>query len=283
METRLNITHETRYDFSNEVLLDPHYLRFKPRTTPYNQLVSHDLRITPTPANHNALSDAENNLVQLYHFHGIHQMLVIHAASEVVLSENNPYDFMVFPESYLYMPFEYSPMLKSVLGATLFSTQMEPSLMSYGTSIRESTYFKTVAFINALTEQIHADFTRESRLEGVPYEADQTFNQKRGSCRDLSWMQMQLLRNLGIAARFVSGYYFTGSESTAHELHAWIEAYIPGAGWLGFDPSHGGMAGGSHIPICSSAYYQHTMPVTGSFRGYTNSTMTTSLSIEKIE
>jgi transglutaminase-like putative cysteine protease len=160
---------------------------------------------------------------------------------------------------------------------------MEPSLMSYGTSIRESTYFKTVAFINALTEQIHADFTRESRLEGVPYEADQTFNQKRGSCRDLSWMQMQLLRNLGIAARFVSGYYFIGSESTAHELHAWIEAYIPGAGWLGFDPSHGGMAGGSHIPICSSAYYQHTMPVTGSFRGYTNSTMTTSLSIEKIE
>ena len=283
METRLHIAHETRYDFSNEVFLDPHYLRFKPRTTPYNRLISNDLRITPEPSNQKTLSDAENNLIELYHFHGMHKALEIRATSEVMLNENNPYDFVVFPEDYLDMPFQYSPMLKSVLGATLFTTQMQPSLMSYGTSIMESTYFKTLAFINALTEQIHADFIRESRLEGVPYEADQTFHQKRGSCRDLSWMQIQLLRNLGIAARFVSGYYFMGSESTAHELHAWVEAYIPGAGWLGFDPSHGSMAGSCHIPICSSAYYQHTMPVTGSYRGYAYSSMSTRLSIEIAE
>lgn len=246
MGTRLNIVHETRYDFSNEVFLDPHYLRFKPRTTPYNQLVSHDVRITPIPSNHNALSDAENNLAQLYHFHGMHRNLVIYAVSEVVLNENNPYDFMVFPENYLDMPFEYSPMLKSILGATLFTTQMGHPLMSYGSLIMETSYYKTVGFINTLTERIHADFFRESRLEGIPYEPDQTFNQKRGSCRDLSWMQIQLLRNLGIAARFCSGYYFMGPVSTAHELHAWVEAYIPGAGWVGFDPSHGAMAGGTH-------------------------------------
>jgi hypothetical protein len=203
--------------------------------------------------------------------------------SEVVLNENNPYDFMVFPENYLDLPFQYSAIIKSILGATLFTTKMGSPLMAYGTSLMESSNHKTVGFINTLTEQIHVDFIRESRLEGIPYEADQTFSLKKGSCRDLSWMQVQLLRNLGIAARFVSGYCYLESVEGDHDLHAWVEAYIPGAGWVGFDPSHGAMAGRWHIPICASAYYQHAMPVTGSFRGGANSTMSTSLSIAKME
>jgi transglutaminase-like putative cysteine protease len=95
-------------------------------------------------------------------------------------------------------------------------------------------------------------------------------------------MQIQLLRHLGIAARFVSGYYFIGSENPSHDLHAWVEVYLPGAGWIGFDPSHGSAAGANHIPICSSAYFQNTMPVIGSFRGGASSKMEVLVSIEKI-
>ena len=280
---RLKVVHKTVYDFSEEVFIEPHYLRFKPRTTPYNHLEVTSVEITPEPTGKIEQIDSENNSVQFCWFHGIHRGLVIDSESVLALEENNPYDFIVFPESAAVMPFDYSPMLKSMLGATLITTKIEAGLIEYGRNIMETSSHQTVGFVTALTEQIHNDFVCESRLEGAPHKPDQTFLLKKGSCRDLSWMQIQLLRQLGIAARFVSGYYFIESESAVHDLHAWVEVYIPGAGWLGFDPSHGAVAGSSHIPVCSSAYHQSTMPVTGSFRGDANSTIRVSLSIEKIK
>jgi len=81
------------------------------------------------------------------------------------------------------------------------------------------------------------------------------------------------MRHLRIAARFVSGYYLTDSGDPSHELHAWIEVYLPGAGLIEFDPSYGSLAGTSHIPICSSTHYQNTLPVIGSFRSGASSIM----------
>jgi transglutaminase-like putative cysteine protease len=95
-------------------------------------------------------------------------------------------------------------------------------------------------------------------------------------------MQIQLVRNFGMAARFVSGYFYSHLSNNFFELHAWLEVYLPGAGWIGFDPSNGILAGSNHIPICSSAHFQHTMPITGSFRGSASSSLQVSLSIETI-
>jgi transglutaminase-like putative cysteine protease len=142
--------------------------------------------------------------------------------------------------------------------------------------------YKTINYITALTNQICQDFTLETRLEGEPLESGITFDLKKGSCRDLSWMQIQLLRHMGIAARFVSGYFFVESEHPKPELHAWVEVYLPGAGWVGFDPSNGMIAGSSHVPICSSSRYENTMPVTGSFRGDATSVLITSLSMVRM-
>ncbi len=281
MKRRLRIIHETEYRFTDEVFIEPHYLRFKPRTSPYNQLVNTDLRVFPAPTGMIEQNDPENNLVQFCWFIGMHRSLVIHSESLLVVNDKSPYDFIVFPESYAGLPFQYSPMLEKRLKVALSISTIEDSLIDYGEKIMKKSDQKTIGFINLLTKRIHEDFELITRMEGAPYEGDVTFKLKKGSCRDLSWMQIQLLRHLGIAARFVSGYCFI-SEDSAHDLHGWVEVYIPGAGWVGYDPSHGAMAGSSHIPVCSSSYYQSTMPVIGSFRGDAASTLSTNLKIEKL-
>jgi transglutaminase-like putative cysteine protease len=154
--------------------------------------------------------------------------------------------------------------------------------MEYGRNILAASFNRTLDFLVNLTSRIHVDFTAETRLQGEPYSPDTTFRLRKGSCRDLAWMQIQLVRNFGIAARFVSGYYYNHLLNNSFELHAWVEVYLPGAGWVGFDPSNGILAVSTHIPICSSAHYQNTLPVIGSFRGGASSTMDVSLSIEKI-
>jgi transglutaminase-like putative cysteine protease len=282
MEMKLKIVHETVYEFNDEVFIEPHYLRFKPRVTPYNKLESADFKIFPTPSGLSEQRDAENNLVHFCWFEGMHINLSIRSESVVVLQENNPFNFIVFPSAYFDMPLHYSSHLKDILYAAFLSTKIDNPLIEYGNQILEKSTYKTLNFITNLTNQIHLDFKLESRPEGEPFESDKTFNLKKGSCRDLSWMQIQLLRHMGIAARFVSGYYFIESEDSEHELHGWVEVYLPGAGWVGFDPGNGIVAGSSHIPVCSSAHYQNTMPITGSFRGAADSAMDTSLSIEKI-
>lgn len=280
METRIRIIHETVYEFSTEVFIEPHYVRLKPKVTPHAQLESFDLSIVLPPTGLSQQIDAENNLVHLCWFSQMHEKLSILSESVVLLKDHNPFNFILFPDSYFDLPFHYPPQLNNILHAALSTTEIHDALIDYGNRVLASTAHKTLNFITALTSQIHHDFILETRLEGEPLEPNITFDLKRGSCRDLSWMQIQLLRHLGIAARFVSGYFFIESEHPEPELHAWVEVYLPGAGWVGFDPSNGMLAGSSHIPICSSAQYENTMPVTGSFRGDATSVLTTSLSLE---
>ena len=93
-------------------------------------------------------------------------------------------------------------------------------------------------------------------------------------------MEIHLLRQLGIAARFVSGYFYLSVDKPEFELHAWVEVFIPGAGWIGFDPTHGMIAGNMHMAVASSAHFENTMSVTGSVRGNAESVLKTNLLIE---
>ena len=279
---RLKIVHETVYEFSTEVFVEPHYLRFKPRLTPHNRLKSFDLNIVAPPTGLSEQVDAENNLVHFCWFSGMHQKISIFSNSVVELAENNPFNFILFPDSYFNLPFHYSPPLRDILQPALSTTEIHDSLVEYGNRVLARCAYQTVDFITALTTQIHHDFTLETRLEGEPLAPNLTFDLKKGSCRDLSWMHIQLLRHMGVAARFVSGYFFIESPHPEPELHAWVDVYLPGAGWVGFDPSNGMIAGSSHIPVCTSAQYENTMPVTGSFRGDATSVLTNSLSIEHL-
>ncbi len=282
METKLKIVHETVYEFKNEVFIDPHYLRFKPRVTSYNRLESAEVKVFPIPLAFSEQSDAENNLVHFCQFEGLHTMLTVRSISVVVLRENNPFNFSLYPIESYDLPLQYDQQTQAILQAALLPNTINNGLIDFGNSVLASSNNKTLDFLVNLTNRIYADFTGEERLLGEPNSPETTLERRKGSCRDLAWMQIHLLRYFGIAARFVSGYYFTNAGHTPYELHAWVEVYLPGAGWIGFDPSNGILTGSSHIPVCSSAHYQNTMPITGTYRGTPDTKMETSLLIEKI-
>ncbi|MGQ1785045.1 transglutaminase family protein [Saccharicrinis sp. GN24d3] len=280
---KFKIIHLSEYHFSSKVFLEPHYLRFKPKFTPHNIPDSFDLQISPEPSGISEHLDAENNLLHLCWFDGLVDKLRIKAESVVHTYENNPFGFILYPSSCFNLPFAYPDSVQSVLRNALVYSEISEALIEYGRRIEKQSKHQTIPFLTQLTRQIHTDFTIESRETGYAYAADKTFQLKTGSCRDVAWMQIQLLRNMGIASRFVSGYYYIPIENPEFELHAWIEVYLPGAGWVGFDPSNGIVAGHTHIPIASSVQFENTMPVTGTIRGSATSVLTINLSIKPLD
>ena len=280
---KFKVTHRTEYLFSSEVFLEPHYLRLTPRQTPHNHLVSLDLEIFPRPEGLNYQIDEKGNLVHFCWFEGMTNQLSIKSESVIVSEVFNPLDFLLYPSEFFTLPFAYSDYQKSSLASSLKYEPVSDQVLQYGQNIANQSNLDTVTFITTLTRRIHTDFTVDYRELGEPFEPDKTFSLKSGSCRDLAWMQINLLRKMGIAARFVSGYYYFPLEIPTYELHGWLEVFLPGAGWVGLDPSHGIVVSHDHIPIISSANFEHTMPVTGTIRGDASSVLNTNVLIEVLD
>lgn len=280
---RFKITHETEYEFSESVFLEPHYLMFKPKKAPHLELEWHSLELSITPAGISEQLDAEDNLVHFCWFNGMHKKITIVSEAIVTSKEYNPFNFLIYPLSFNTIPFSYSDNSLELLQKYLITETINKDLLNYGQAILDSNNNGTLAFLTELTLTIHTDFVVESREEGIPFQPNKTFQLKKGSCRDLVWMQIHLLRNLGIASRFVSGYYYVDVEDPQYELHAWTEVFLPGAGWLGFDPSNGITTGHTHIGVASSSHYVNTMPVSGTVRGDATSELRTTLVIEVLD
>ncbi|MCB0495686.1 MAG: transglutaminase family protein [Cyclobacteriaceae bacterium] len=277
---KCKIIHETEYTFTSDVFLEPHYLRFEPQKTPYQSIEEFKLEILPQPAGITNLTDEDGNLVYFCWFDGTTKFLRIKAESITELQPYNPFNFIIHPMDCQKVPFEYPKgiceRLKNALAYKSFSIE----LTKYTEGILEKSGSQTIDFIVELTRQIHSDFVVESRLEGPPHLPSETFRLKKGSCRDLAWMELAMFRSLGIATRFTSGYYFFDAENPEFELHAWVEVYLPGAGWVGLDPSHGMVTGNSHIKVASSTDFENTMPVTGTVRGKAKGNLETNVHIE---
>ena len=279
---RFKIIHQTEYVFDSEVFLDPHYLRFKPRETSCVTIKDFSMSVVSKPIGHKRIQDEENNTVDFYWFDGVTKKLTIKAESIVETTAYNPFDFILYPQHFNVMPFEYFEPRKKLLYAALQKKPISEELLAYGNSLLETSNFNTVTYLTALTKKIYEEFTVVYRPIGAPFSPNRTFKHKKGSCRDLTWMQVNLLRKQGVAARFVSGYYYHEMEKPHYELHAWVEVFLPGTGWLGLDPSYGILTCDTHFPIASSANPENTMPVSGGIRGSSKSKLITKLSIEKI-
>jgi len=276
------IIHQTDYIFDSEVFLDPHYLRFTPRQTPCITIKSFSLTVVKQPIGHKRIRDEENNSVDFYWFDGMTERLTIKAESILETKPFNPFDFILHPQHFNQLPFEYYESQKKLLSASLQKKTISEDLLEYGNSVLKASNFNTVSYLTALTKQIHANFAVVHREIGAPFSPSRTFKHKKGSCRDLAWMQINLLRKQGVAARFVSGYYYFEMDEPHYELHAWVDVFLPGAGWIGLDPSYGILTSNTHFSLAVSANPEYTMPVSGGIRGSAKSKLKTQLSIEKI-
>ena len=279
---KIKVIHETSYQYNAEVFLEPHYFRFKPKNTPHIEVESYAIHYSPKPMGHRELLDPENNIIDFCWFEGMHKELVIRSEFIVFIREHNPLNFILHPQTYFKAPFLYGGPLMELLHPSLKKDPIGKSLVDFGINTLKEVDGNSLEFLITLTRKIFEEFVLEIREEGPPLPGDETFQFKRGSCRDLAWMQIQLLRHFGMAARFVSGYFFIPEIKPTFELHGWLEVFLPGGGWIGLDPSHGMVSGLYHVPLASSSNPINTMTVTGSVRGGASSELKTNLIMEEV-
>ncbi len=263
------IEHTTEYRFTRPVFFEPHQLRFCPRNDGSQRVVRFDLQIDPTPAGCTQSLDADGNLVTVAWFNDIHERMVIRATSEVETMRDNPYDFLVTPVNGR-LPVGYQPREVALLGPCLKRSavpiHVDPA-RELAEQVRGASRGEVIPFLSKLTETICHRFKRVHREEGTPWPPATTIEQRQGACRDLAVLWVDICRAVGLAARFVSGYYEGDTGRDQHFFHAWGEAYLPGAGWRGFDPTRGLAVSNRHIAVAASADPQYAAPVTATYRG----------------
>jgi transglutaminase-like putative cysteine protease len=267
----LSVHHQLRYAYDMPVVLTPHTLYLYPRTYPYQRLLRYELTIDPLPSKVVRNVDVEGNVQQLVYFSGPTNQLTITAQIEMESDPFNSLDFVLYPFETQLVPFPYPAQVRSLLAPYLIREGATEAVEQWARQIAAGAGWQTVPFLIALSAAIR-QFTYTVREEGAPLPPEQTLHERQGSCRDYTTLYMAACRSLGLASRFVSGYLF-GSAQQEHQLHAWAEVYLPGAGWRGFDPTENTVVVNNHIFLASSARAELTIPVSGTFTGKAQSSL----------
>lgn len=273
----LDVTHQLRYTYDRLITLTPHTMYLYPRPLPYQRLLRYDIQIDPLPTKIVRNVDVEGNVQQLVYFGGLTDHLYVTAQMQLESDDFNSLDFVLFPFETQRVPFHYSDSLRSLLNPYLDREGVTDQVEMWARQVAASVNWQTVPFLLTLSQTIR-EFVYETRETGAPLAPQDTLFNRRGSCRDFTTLYMAACRSLGLAARFVSGYLF-GVAQQEHELHAWAEVYLPGAGWRGFDPTENLVVMNRHIFLASSASAELTSPVSGTFTGPGTSLLTASVDI----
>lgn len=268
---RIKITHLTEYQFFNPVTLQPHRLFLRPREGAEVHIESSSLTIIPA----NTVKwhrDVHDNAAAVVDFFDPTQLLSI--TSEVVIQHyvENPFDFLL--ENYaVNYPFQYVPMHRVDLIPFL-----QPVYPGDEGAIRNwlnqigigQPAMQTFALLDVINQTITNRFSYFAREEPGVQTPGQTLAWGQGSCRDFAALFVETCRYLGLASRFVSGYsHAPATEYWSTTTHAWAEVYLPGAGWKGFDPTNGEVAGSQHISVAVARHPEAVPPVAGSYIGPT--------------
>ncbi len=273
MSIKASIYHLTHYRYDRPVSLGPQIIRLRPAPHSRTRVISHSLKVAPTKHFVNHQQDPYGNWMARFVFPEPVRELKIEVDLVADMTVYNPFDFFV-EESAEEWPFDYSEDLSPDLVIYRTPEPLGPLLGDYMQSIDRS-IDRTVDFIVNLNARLSGDIGYVIRMEPGVQTPEETLERKTGSCRDTSWLLVQILRNLGFAARFVSGYLIQlkpdlvsldGPPGTDHDftdLHAWAEVYLPGAGWIGLDPTSGLLTGESHIPLAATPHFRNASPISG--------------------
>jgi uncharacterized protein (DUF2126 family)/transglutaminase-like putative cysteine protease len=274
MPVHVAISHTTEYAYDRPVSLSPHVIRLRPGPHCRTPVLAYALKVTPARHFITWQQDPHGNFLARVAFSEPTRALSITVDLVAEMAVYNPFDFFLEPSAE-HAPFEYDQWLQKELAAFLDADAPGDALASFLASTDRRPQ-RTTAFLVGLNRRLSEEIQHIVRLEPGVQSPEETLTTRLGSCRDTAWLLVQVLRHLGFAARFVSGYLVqlapdvqplegpAGVTADFTDLHAWAEVYLPGAGWLGLDPTSGLLAGEGHLPVAATPDPQSAAPVSGS-------------------
>lgn len=271
----LRIRHVTTYRYYQSVSLGPHRLMLRPRESRDLRLVSHDLRLTP-PADVTWAHDIFGNAIATATFRAMTNHLVISSVAELHLDATAWPIFDITTSAVSY-PFRYSEDDWTDLGALAVRQYPDPAsrLRDWAKAFIGSNPTNTLAMLKDLSVGVSGSIRYQSREDMGTQSPTQTLERGWGSCRDFAVLFVEAARSLGFGARIVSGYLYNPDRNSlgsadAGSTHAWGEVYVPGAGWITFDPTNRGVGGCNLIPVAVARDIRQVIPAAGSFLGMTD-------------
>ena len=271
MGIQVALNHRTHYRYDRAISLGPQVIQLRPAFHCRTPILSYSLDVTPSEHLLNWQLDPHSNRVARLIFSNKTSELRVEVNLVADLSPMNPFEFFLEPGVEEY-PFAYAPELARDLEPfrSLETDAHGPLLKAFLAGfLGQKT--GTISLLLDLNRKVRDEIVYMTRLEHGVQTCEETLEKRSGSCRDSAWLLVQSLRNLGIAARFVSGYLIQLAEEGASEgpktdsadLHAWAEAFLPGAGWIGMDPTSGLLTGEGHIPLVCTPTASQAAPIGG--------------------
>ncbi|MCE2027808.1 DUF2126 domain-containing protein [Sessilibacter corallicola] len=275
MTIRVKLLHKTHYKFDRPINVGAHILRLRPAPHSRTKIHGYSLKILPQDHFLNWQQDPFGNFQARLVFPELTKELAFEVEVIADMTAINPFDFFVeeYAEEF---PFKYDEQLLSELKPYLETEEHDsPLLKQWLESVDTDESVRSIDFLVALNTRLQQEIDYNIRMEPGVQSCQKTLEIKKGSCRDSAWLLVQILRHLGLAARFTSGYLVqltsdkesldgpSGPEQDFTDLHAWCEVYLPGAGWIGLDPTSGLFASEGHIPLACTPHPVSAAPVTG--------------------